>query len=62
MYGGLAFVRWALVEREAEPRLETEEWWRREAGKGKVRRAPTPKHEPISTEELRDRLRVLGWS
>jgi hypothetical protein len=62
MYGGVVFVRWALVERQVQARLESEEWWRQQARKGKPRRARrAPQPEPIPVEELRDRLRVLGW-
>jgi hypothetical protein len=63
MVGGLMFVRWALVEREVEPRVETEAWWRQRATRRE--KAPglrPPTTEPIPVEELRDRLRVLGWS
>jgi hypothetical protein len=61
MYGGLMFVRWALQEKEREPRPESEEWWRRRA-LTRTRAVPDPvrRPEPIAVQELRDRLEAIG--
>ena len=62
MYGGLMFVRWALVEKDRDPRPESEEWWRRRAARRnrEIRERPS-RSEPISAQELRERLEALGW-
>jgi hypothetical protein len=61
MYGGLMFVRWALLEKEREPRPESQEWWLRKArARTRVVRDPVPRSEPITVQELRRRLETIG--
>jgi hypothetical protein len=64
MYGGLSYIRFALQDQEHEPSVESEAWWRQRAARRAERRRaprPVPEPEPIPVEELRDRLRIIGW-